>query len=112
MLVIKVSCPSLCPLAVLKITAFSHLHQIDYSNQSVSRILVKDDTVCYNLPRLTKFIFRRRSPTENYSIEYKYDPSPDAEERLAQAWEVVLFLILEDVKNEQQETHEPGGETC
>jgi hypothetical protein len=38
----------------------------------------------------------------DFSFEYEYVPSPDAEERLAQAWEIILALILEDYDIEKQ----------
>ncbi len=38
---------------------------------------------------------------EEFPLEYQYCPSPDADERLAQAWELILALILEDVQIEQ-----------
>ncbi len=41
-------------------------------------------------------------PLEEFLFEYQYSPSPDAEERLAQAWDLILALILEDFENEQQ----------
>jgi hypothetical protein len=37
---------------------------------------------------------------DDFLFEYEYIPSPDAEERLAQAWEIILALILEDYENE------------
>ena len=43
---------------------------------------------------------------EEFPIEYQYSPSPDAEERLAQAWDLILALILEDFENEQNTTSE------
>ena len=49
--------------------------------------------------------------TDNLSIEYEFNPSPDAEERLAQAWDLILALILEDLKAEQNKP-EPGSEIC
>ena len=39
---------------------------------------------------------------EEFLFEYQYSPSPDAEERLAQAWDLILALILEDYEQEQQ----------
>jgi len=44
----------------------------------------------------------------DFVFEYEYNPSPDAEERLAQAWDLILSLILDDIKAEQQP--EPGTE--
>jgi hypothetical protein len=49
--------------------------------------------------------------TDNLSIEYRFDPSPDAEERLAQVWDLILSLILEDLKSEQSQP-EPEIEKC
>jgi hypothetical protein len=46
----------------------------------------------------------------DFVFEYQYTPSPDAEERLAQAFDLILALILEDIKTEQQP--EPEIETC
>jgi hypothetical protein len=43
---------------------------------------------------------------EEFPIKYQYTPSPDAEERLAQAWDLILALILEDFENEQNTTSE------
>jgi len=47
----------------------------------------------------------------DFVFEYQFTPSPDAEERLAQVWEIILSLILEDIKSEQA-LHEPEGEKC
>ena len=47
-----------------------------------------------------------QSTLEDFPIEYQYTPSPDAEERLAQAWDLILALILEDYENEQKTTSE------
>ena len=38
--------------------------------------------------------------TNDFSFEYEYIPRRDAEERLAEAWEIILALILEDYENE------------
>jgi len=46
--------------------------------------------------------------TPDFVFEYEFNPSPDAEERLAQAWDLILALILDDIKAEQQP--EPGTE--
>jgi hypothetical protein len=40
--------------------------------------------------------------TNDFSFKYEYIPCPDAEEKLAQAWEIILALILEDYENETQ----------
>ena len=37
----------------------------------------------------------------DFSFEYEYAPSPDAEEQLAQVWDLILDLILEDYQSEQ-----------
>jgi len=39
----------------------------------------------------------------DFLFEYDYEPTPDAEERLAQALDLILALILEDYENEQKE---------
>ena len=44
---------------------------------------------------------------DNFLFEYQYTPCPDAEERLAQAWEIILALILEDYENEIKAESEP-----
>ena len=46
----------------------------------------------------------------DFIFEYEFSPTPDAEERLVQAWDLILNLILEDLKSEQQP--EPEGEPC
>jgi hypothetical protein len=46
----------------------------------------------------------------DFVFEYEYLPSPEAEEQLAQAWDLILALILEDYQNEQNADSE--GETC
>ena len=40
--------------------------------------------------------------TNDFSFEYEYTPCPDAEEKLAEAWDIILALILEDYENEKQ----------
>ena len=40
--------------------------------------------------------------TNDFLFEYFYTPCPDAEEQLAQAWDIILALILEDYENEMQ----------
>jgi hypothetical protein len=40
--------------------------------------------------------------TNDFPFEYFYTPSPDAEERLAEAWDIILALILEDYEKEKQ----------
>jgi len=39
----------------------------------------------------------------DFVFEYEYIPSPEAEERLAEAWRIILALILEDYENEIRE---------
>jgi hypothetical protein len=46
----------------------------------------------------------------DFIFEYEFSPSPDAEERLAQAWDLILALIIEYLKSEQQP--EPESEIC
>jgi hypothetical protein len=46
----------------------------------------------------------------DFIFEYEFSPTPDAEERLAQVWDFILTLIIEDIKSEQQP--EPEGEPC
>jgi hypothetical protein len=46
----------------------------------------------------------------DFLFEYQYTPLPDAEERLAQAYDLILSLILEDIKVDQQP--EPESEKC
>lgn len=38
----------------------------------------------------------------DFFFEYEYDPRPDAEEQLAQAWDLILALVLEDYQAEQE----------
>lgn len=45
---------------------------------------------------------------QNFLIEYSFTPSPDAEAQLAQAYEVILNLILDELEKELEQT----GETC
>ena len=48
----------------------------------------------------------------DFFFEYEYDPCPDAEERLAQAWDIIFALILEDYQNEQEEQSQQGETEC
>jgi len=43
---------------------------------------------------------------DDFLFEYEYMPSPDDEERLAQAWDLILALILDDYENEQKTNSE------
>jgi hypothetical protein len=45
-------------------------------------------------------------------LEYQYSPSQESEERLAQAYELILALILEDYENEQKSKLGADGEPC
>ena len=45
-----------------------------------------------------------------FLIKYVCTPSPDAEEQLAQVWEVILSLILDDIQSELGQ--QAKGETC
>lgn len=38
-----------------------------------------------------------------FTLEYRYTPSLDAEEALAQAYNLILALILEDIQLEQEQ---------
>jgi hypothetical protein len=40
--------------------------------------------------------------SDDFLFEYFHIPSPDAEERIAQAWDIILALILEDYETELQ----------
>ena len=40
--------------------------------------------------------------SSDFFFQYEYVPSPDAEEQLAQVWDIIFALILEDIENEQQ----------
>jgi hypothetical protein len=46
----------------------------------------------------------------DFVFEYEYIPSPDAEDQLAQAWDLIFALMLEDYLNEQNSDSE--GKTC
>ena len=46
----------------------------------------------------------------DFVFEYEFTPSPDAEERMVQAWDLILDLILEDYENEQKTASE--SEPC
>jgi hypothetical protein len=48
----------------------------------------------------------------DFVFEYEFNPSPDAEERLAQALDLILTLILEDIETEQDETKKMGDDLC
>jgi hypothetical protein len=37
-------------------------------------------------------------PADQFYIEYSYSPSPDADERIASALNLILELLLEDYK--------------
>lgn len=46
----------------------------------------------------------------DFLFEYEYKPSPEAEERFAQAMDIILALILEDYENEQKAKQQADGE--
>jgi hypothetical protein len=48
----------------------------------------------------------------DFSFEYEYVPSRDVEERLAQAWEIILALILEDYENDIREAEILEAKPC
>jgi len=48
----------------------------------------------------------------DFLFEYHYEPTPDAEERLAQALDLILMLILEDYENEQKERPDLESDLC
>lgn len=48
----------------------------------------------------------------DFLFEYDYEPTPDAEERLAQALDLILALILEDYENEQREKPDLESDPC
>ena len=39
---------------------------------------------------------------QEFTFEYEYTPNRDAEERMTQAWEIILALMLEDYMSEAQ----------
>jgi hypothetical protein len=45
----------------------------------------------------------------DFLFEYQYEPTPDAEERFAQAMDLILALILEDYETEQKEKQNLEG---
>lgn len=47
-----------------------------------------------------------------FLFEYIYIPCPDAEERFAQALDIIVALILEEYENEIREADCAGGEAC
>jgi len=47
-----------------------------------------------------------------FTFEYQYAPLPDAEEQLAQAWDIIFALILEDYQNEQRGNNNVESEPC
>ena len=40
----------------------------------------------------------------DFVFEYEYHPSPEAEQALAEAWDIIFLLILEDYENELRES--------
>jgi len=39
----------------------------------------------------------------DFLFEYAHEPSPEAEQALAEAWDIIFALILEDYENELRE---------
>jgi len=50
--------------------------------------------------------------SSDFLFEYLYEPTPDAEERLAQALDLILALILEDYENKQKEKSDLESDQC
>jgi hypothetical protein len=51
--------------------------------------------------------------SSDFFFEYEYVPSPDAEEALAQAWDIIFALIVEEIQTEEQEELDDlENETC
>lgn len=46
----------------------------------------------------------------DFVFEYIYEPSSDAEERLAEVWDLIFAMLLEDLENEQETPSD--GEPC
>lgn len=45
----------------------------------------------------------------DFFFEYQYEPSPEAKEQLAQAWDIIFALILEDYLEEQEALQAQDG---
>lgn len=50
--------------------------------------------------------------SSDFLFEYLYEPSPEAEERFAQALDLILALILEDYESEQKERIDLESDPC
>ena len=50
--------------------------------------------------------------TNDFTFEYEYSPSPDAEDQLAQAWDIIFALILEDIQTEEQRDNNLESDPC
>ena len=48
----------------------------------------------------------------DFTFDYEYSPSPDAEEQLTEAWNIIFALILKDIQNEQQGETKAESESC
>ena len=48
----------------------------------------------------------------DFVFEYNYIPTPDADARLAEAWDIIFALILEDYENELRENQNLEVEKC
>ncbi len=42
--------------------------------------------------------------SSDFVFEYIHEPSPEAEQALAEVWDIIFLLILEDYENELRET--------
>ena len=51
--------------------------------------------------------------SSDFFFQYEYVPSPDAEEALAQAWDIIFALIVKEIQAEKKEEREKKeNETC
>jgi len=51
--------------------------------------------------------------SSDFFFDYEYIATPDAEECIVQAWDIIFALILEDFKTEEQgEETDSGIEPC
>ena len=49
---------------------------------------------------------KKQSP--DIIIEYEYEPSQDAQERLDEAWDIIFDLIIKDFEDEQNAQEAQG----
>ena len=51
--------------------------------------------------------------SSDFFFEYEYTPTPDATERIAQAWDIIFALIVEEIQTENKERLDDlESETC